>query len=77
MQELLVVFEERLSRSLLAGSQAAPLWLGKITHPDQQLPPVQTSEFCLAAVGFHLGSPEGTMQVQSDTAESTLETDVV
>lgn len=59
LQELLVVFEEHLSRSLHSWSQPTPLWLGKITDPHHQLSPFQTSELCLATVGFHFGSPEG------------------
>lgn len=72
-----MVFEEHLPRSLHAWSQPTPLWLGTITHPHHQLSSFQTSELCLATVGFHLGSPEGTVQFQFDTSESTPETKVV
>lgn len=48
------------------------------THPTaRSFSLSKTSELCLATVGFHLGSPEGTEQFQSDTAESTPETKVV
>lgn len=77
VQELLVVFEEHLPRSLHSRSQPAQLWFSKITHAHQHLSPFQTSALRLATVGFHFGSPEAIVQFQSDTAESTQETDVV
>ncbi len=56
-----------------------PLHFGSVrSHtPPPALSSFQTSELCLATVGFHLGSPEGTEQFQFDTTDSTPETKVV
>lgn len=77
VQELLLVFEEHLPRSLHSRSQPIQLWFSKITHPRRQLSPFQTSALRLATVGFHFGSPEAIVQFQSDTTEGTPETSVV
>lgn len=78
VQQLLLVFAERLSRSLHARSQPTSLWLGKITHTrPPALPFSDLTAHRLATVGFHLGSPEDSEQFQFNTTESTLEAEVV
>lgn len=74
VQELLVVFEEHLPRSLHSWPQPSQLWFRKITHPHQQLSAFQTSALRLATVAFHFGSPEAVVQFQSDGAGSAPET---
>lgn len=67
VQELLVVFEEHLPRSLHSRPQPAPLWLGEITHPHPHPHP----QLCLAGVGFPLGGPpEGAVLFHLDTYKS-------